>query len=761
MPVTDIIIIGTPTAPLYRFEADSLVSITGVRGVDVVGNQLSVDELTPTVTYLSGEVIDVFAPRGYNGILAAGGYLFGHSTIHPDLRTLPYGTPVYHYRDGALWGKYYSRNVERAGRTRYTVHAMSAVGILDRTKHLGGIYTGQTFEAVVTDIIGAAVPFTVAGDVKELPVYGLLPYASRRSNLHQLLFATGVAVRRNADGDMHFAFLAGETAKEIPDGRIYYGGDVDYSTPATGVEVTEHSYSQIATVEPVTLFDNTDGAAASNTFVAFTEAPVHSLAVTGTLRIVSSGVNWARVTGVGTLTGKPYVHTTRTVSMEADNAAQLGEPNVIPVEDVTLINQQNSYNVARRLLSYYSSAKTVREGIVLQGEGPGDLLSLSDPFGEATSAFVSQMEINVSGVVRADCTLIADYTPVKETPQFNRLQILTGTGDYTVPAGVTMLRVAILQAGDGGSSGEYGAAAEAPETGSSTDTTGSPGAYTYWYKQYSYAKLGGAGGLPGQPGQGGKVLVVDIPVTPGQVIHFACGVGGLGGVISAAGSQPGQAGGESAFGAYSSADGDRAAGGWAELLSGKVYAHPGRFGVAGGRGSGQGTNESGQRVTVEGETITVDGVAYRPGASSGMGTVKETHQGDYSQGQGYYRSRVYGSYGGGPAYGAMGNAGLEASAGSVSTTSSSATAVPPPGGDGAAAQPFPAATDYGSGGPGGNGGGGAGASGNAIAENRILQGLSRGTLKVNQPAQPAQGGAPSAGSQGAPGAVFVYFTAAD
>lgn len=757
MPVTDIIIIGNPSSPLYRFEADALVSITGVRGVDIVGNQLSVDELTPTVTYLSGEVINVYAPRGYNGILAAGGYLFGHSTIHPDLRKLPRGTPVYHYRDGALWGKYYSRNVERAGRTRYTVHAMSAVGILDGDKHLGGIYTGQTFEAVVTEIIGGAVPFTVAEDVKALPIYNWLPYDSRRSNLHQLLFAHGVAVRRNADGDMHFAFLAGETAKEIPDGRVYYGGDVDYGSPATGVEVTEHTYIQVPTVDPVTLFDNTEGAAASNTFVAFTQAPVHSLAVTGTLQIVSSGPNWARVTGVGTLTGKPYVHTTRTVSLEAENASEFGEPNLVTMEECTLINQQNSYNVARRLLSYYSSAKTVREGIVLQGEGPGDLLSLSDPFGEATSAFVSQMEINVSGVVRADCTLIADYTPAKETPQFNRLQILTGTGDYTVPAGVTMLRVAILQAGDGGSSGEYGASAEAPETGSGSENVGG----IMFYSQTSYAKLGGTGGLPGQPGQGGKVLVVDIPVTPGQVIHFACGVGGLGGVISAAGSQPGQAGGESTFGTYSSADGGRPAGGWAELLSGKIYAHLGRAGVAGGRGSGQTKNEDGQLIPAEGETITVDGVAYRPGTSYGTASSQETHQGDYKEGQGYYRARIYGSYGGGPAYGAMGKAGLEASAGNVSTTSSSATAVPPPGGDGAAAQPFPAATDYGSGGPGGNGGGGAGASGNAIAENRILQGLSRGTLKVNQPAQPAQGGAPSAGSAGANGAIFVYFTATD
>ena len=735
MDLNDRIIIGPLSAPLFTFSADDLLSISGTTAVDLVGDELSVDQLTPTIFYPARMVAEVFAPKGYDGIYTADGYLFAHILTQLDIRKVPYGTPVYYFRGDLLVVKDYVRSIERTAKSFYKLNAVSPIGLLDRLQHLGGVYNGQTFDIVLNDIIGGVVPFSVSTDVAALEVYNWLPIASRRENLHQLLFAYGVAIKKDANGDMVFGFLSGE-AKTVPENRIYNTGSINYSTPATGVEVTEHSYQALGGVTPVTLFDNTDALAVTDAFIPFDQAPVFDLQTTGNLTIKSSGPNWAIVNGSGVLTGKPYTHLTRTVSVQAENTDDRTE-NIVRVSNITLVNRANSYNVARRLLSYYSSARTVTAELSLEGEHSGDQLAFTDPFGEAASGFLERMELSVSSNLKARCTIITDYTPKPETALFNRVDLLTAaSGVYTVPAGVYLLRVAIMQAGSGGSSGTDGGEAE------ELSVVGTSSSSDY------QTRGGGPGGLAGTAGAAGKVLVVDIQVTPGQKIPFTVGASGLGGLVSGDASNPGSVGAESVFGDYSSASGSIQGAGWAEPLSGKVYAIPGKEGVPGGKGSGAKVVSStggwpGNSELVPGDSLTVGGVSYTPGASY------YTNQRNVDVGRRTFA--VFGSCGGGPAFGANGEDGKLASEAVIDEGASPPYAQGAVGGAGANAAFQGDAAEYGSGGSGGNGGGGAGASGScAIDREDAFDNLRR--------APQAPGGKGTRGSNGGPGAIWVYWT---
>ena len=77
-----------------------------------------------------------------------------------------------------------------------------------------------------------------------------------------------------------------------------------------------------------------------------------------------------------------------------------------------------------------------------------------------------------------------------------------------------------------------------------------------------------------KPGSGGKILIVDMDVTPGQVIAATIGAGGL----------PGQAGGATTFGAYSSDDGAAVDVGYLDVMQNTRYGYPGQPGVKGGKG---------------------------------------------------------------------------------------------------------------------------------------------------------------------------------
>ena len=497
-------------------------------------------------------------------------------------------------------------------------------------------------------------------DVGDIHIYGWLPVDTRRNNLHQLLFSCGVTVTKDADGNMVFGFPDTETVKDIPDDCIFLGGNVDHMTPATRVEVTEHAFMRLPSDETVILYDNTDGSgAADNTQIIFQEAPVYDLKVSGSLRIIESGVNYAVVSGTGVLTGKKYTHTTKIISKESD---AIGDKKTVSVTDATLVNVANSANVANRILSYYASARTISADIKVDGEKPGDQVSFSDPFGEPETAFISSMDINASSFLRAACELVTGYTPVGQGNNYTHVAVLTGSGTWEHTGTV---RAVLISGGDGGWSG-----CDATEGTHSWDKMGTPG----------------TGGVPGQHGRGGRILSVTLEIS-GR-IAYACGVGGAGGINNGATSNPGEYGTDTTFGAYTTADGERSQSGTVNLFSGEVLALDGLDGLAGGDGASQDS---------EGGTVTAyNGVTYIPGEKG----ADETESG-YGTG--------YGGYGGGPAVGANGGNGKNGRGSYLNGVLQNMNGGD--GGKGADADTPPDASKYGCGGNGGNGGGGGGQGG--------------------------------------------------
>ena len=530
-------------------------------------------------------------------------------------------------------------------------------------------------------------------DVGDIQIYGWLPVDTRRNNLHQLLFSCGVTVTKDADGNMVFGFPDTETIKDVPDSRIFLGGNVDYMTPATRVEVTEHAFMRLPSDTTVTLYDNTDGTgAADHTLIIFQEAPVYDLQVSGSLRIIESGVNYAVGSGTGVLTGRKYTHTTKIISRESDAS---GDQKTVSVTDVTLVNVANSSNVAKRVLSYYASAKTIAADIKVDGEKPGDQISFSNPFGEPETAFLSSMDINASSFLRAACELVTGYAPVGQGNNYTHVAVLTGSGTWEHSGTV---RAVLISGGEGGWSG-----CDATEGTHSWDKMGTPG----------------TGGVPGQHGRGGRILSVTLEINGS--IAYACGIGGVGGANNGETSNPGEDGTDTTFGAYTTADGERSQSGTVNLFSGEVLALDGLDGLAGGDGASQDS---------EGGTVTAyNGVKYIPGAKG----ADKTESG-YGTG--------YGGYGGGPAVGSNGGDGKNGGSSSLNGVIQNMHGGP--GGKGADAEAPPDASKYGCGGNGGHGGGGGGQGGYCTGKDREYG---------NQGAP----GAGSDGSRGGDGCIILYY----
>lgn len=696
----DKIIIGPLDAPLFVFasEDNEIKAISMVSGVDIVGTELTVDTLTPRVQYAyTSDSAELIAGPDFDGILSADGYLMATSKTYPDLRPTPYGTLVWYYRDNVLKSKSYVKSVDRVAEDVYKINAISAIGLLDAAKnHNGGLYRGAKFADVLSDVIGDIVPYTVDEELSDIQIYGWLPYASRRANLHQLLFSCGVMIGRNDAGDMHFRFLSNETSKTVPDGSLYEGGNIKYEDTVSAVAVTEHSFMELATDEVVTEYDNTDGSETANhTFLAFRNAPLHDLETTGSLTIESSGVNWAVISGTGILTGKKYTHSTRVMTRTAEGADAQQE-NVAAVTDVYLVNVANSENVAQRVLSYYSSKRTVTASLVVDDERPGDLITSSDPYGDAISGFITSMESVVSTKIKANTRIITDYMPTQGGNNYTRWYLLSGSGgtweipDFVFEKERPIIQAALCGGGHGGCRGASGSDA----TNIGLVNPGSPG----------------AGGEGGNPGEGGRVATFTIDCTGLTSFAYKLGAGG------ASDSE----GGATTFGDYSSSSGAPLAYGLANIFTGAVYALAGtEKGTNGGSGE-----PSADSYVIYGEQT------WRAGSQGA----------DYSDG-GYTQQ---GGFGGGAAVGSNGGNGYQGYG--HTQPNGSYFGQGGRGGDGANAAAQSDATGLGEGGPGGHGGGGGGSSG---------AGSGSGD-HYHLPGDPGKGGSGGAGGRGGPGFILIY-----
>lgn len=620
--------------------------------------------------------------------------------------------PLQYYRENLLRSTYYVQSIKRIGGDKYTISADSAMGLLMKRLHVGGIYTGQTVKEVVNEICGN-IPILVKTVFADTKLYGWLPYckppeSSARNNLAQVLYAIGAALTTDNNGVLRVEPLWDGVSSSIGETRMYFDGSVETEKPISAVTVTEHQY--IAGTNEKELFS---GTSQQGDIITFSE-PMHSLTATG-FTILESGANYAKISsGSGSLKGKTYIHNTRLVTQTVtENAAE----NVKSVTDATLVSLVNSSAVAKRLADYYRCRETITNGIVSGQEKPGHVVSVYHPYDKKmVSACIVSLDTTMSGTLKSEMTALVGFLPPQPetTEYYDERVLLTGSGEWeSVIDGE--IRVVVIGGGETGASGSAGSSAGI----SSQSKSGSSGSYS--------GSSAGQGGEGGEGGFGGKILIASLNVITGQKFQYAA-------------AQPA---GNSTFGELSSASGEASADGYYDLVTQTYFGRKGADGKKGGNGGSPGND--GQAVG-----------DFRGGYGINSKTVSDTESGI----SGTVTANGWG--GGGAAQGANG----ATSAGevyinlygefdsndpsqSVVTLSGNCSG----GGKGANGANGNDGENYGDGGDGGHGGGGAGAVGTLS----MSFSPSGKNPKTETGGAWATGGSAGAGGAGKPGCIIIYY----
>lgn len=205
--------------------------------------------------------------------------------------------------------------------------------------------------------------------------------------------------------------------------------------------------------------------------------------------------------------------------------------NTVAIDNPFIHTRDQALAAARAIISTYGGNR-----IQLSGRGDpasecGDVDSVQLSESAATSARRIEQKFTFRGGVLADLPSV--LLQADGTLLYNRRAVLTGAGQWTVPAGVTTVLAILVSGGDAGTDGTDG----------SFDGAGTDGA----------------------DGLGGKVLAQSLPVNPGAVLAYACGSGG---------AAPGGLGTATTFSTLSSARGTRY-NGYTDIRSGDVYGRDG------------------------------------------------------------------------------------------------------------------------------------------------------------------------------------------
>ena len=221
----------------------------------------------------------------------------------------------------------------------------------------------------------------------------------------------------------------------------------------------------------------------------------------------------------------------------------------LTVNNPFIHTKEQALTAARQILSQYGGIKLELTGRGDPGSEIGDVDTVWLDESTATTARRMEQSFVFTNGVLQNCRSV--LLQADGSFLFEQRQVLTGSGEWTPPAGVTQLRVVIGQ-------------------GSQGSTAGADGGYYKYSNSYGEEEPP-THALSGAAGRAGKIWHGTIAVNPGVPISYRVGAGTSAGAHGATVPE----GEESVFGAYTSADGRIYDNGYTDVASGESYGRSG------------------------------------------------------------------------------------------------------------------------------------------------------------------------------------------
>ena len=223
--------------------------------------------------------------------------------------------------------------------------------------------------------------------------------------------------------------------------------------------------------------------------------------------------------------------------------------NSLTVSNPFIRTEEKAESAGQYILESYGGNKITTKGRGDPANEIGDVVTVELLDGDATVGRILSQTFSFSTGILRDCVTTL-LQPEGELLYANRVELDQDTA-WTVPAGITTIHVVLV---GGGSAGGHGL----------------PGTIEPAEEDMKEGWVTGQTGEAGQDGPGGLIWTGTLSVTPGDTIQALIGRGGR--EYSAQSPSPG---GNTTFGAYSSANGQVYDPSYTDVTSGRAYGRSG------------------------------------------------------------------------------------------------------------------------------------------------------------------------------------------
>lgn len=325
--------------------------------------------------------------------------------------------PVTASFNGEQKGVFFVRKAIQSGEKIYSVDCEDYIGLLDGEVFNGGVYKERNAATLIREICSkAGVNVIVPPELEGAYIItGWLPRDTCRNALQQVLFVLQLYADTTETNGIVIRRLP-EEKQDIPRSRVMQGIKFAEDKKITGVEIISHRY--VPSTEESVLYDAKEDGYGDAIEVIFSE-PQSGLSLEN-----GSFIEWSSNHAIFNaqqntrLRGSPYVHITTKKAKHSPIIASGQKPNVVQIEDATLVNSKNVDNILNNCYNYFTKTKSVHARIIEgkhEGESGyifdetvslGNTLSVETSFkGNVDGVLESQSYSMNGGILVKECVL--------------------------------------------------------------------------------------------------------------------------------------------------------------------------------------------------------------------------------------------------------------------------------------------------------------------------------------------------------------------
>lgn len=366
---------------LQEFDSYTLVSGSLLQEVDLTGSELSINTVDFTL-YSPTDDFNIFNPKGMYKLLQKKQQITVEGDINNNI---------------TLFGNFYIESWKQSSNNMMDLSAIDAIGIMDKTYFLGGMYTNKNVPDLVDEIMtNAGFGYSVDSAFTNTTVTGWIPYCTHREALQQVVFAIGGFVDTSGGGTIKVRAqpTIPETGKRtLTLDKKWLGTSIELKEYITEIQLTTHSYA--ATGASTQVYSQT---LEPGTYLLTFNTAYTNYSITGGT-ISESGANYCKVSvttaGTVTINGIKYEDSTSVVSVKLPEIEAGEAESVYSVSDATLVTSENALILATQLLDYYQKRISQNITFVLQDERTGDIIDVETSKNNFREGIIEKLDIDI------------------------------------------------------------------------------------------------------------------------------------------------------------------------------------------------------------------------------------------------------------------------------------------------------------------------------------------------------------------------------